>query len=209
VNLIDVYNMQQTRQLTEEEAARALGITVRSYRIRSSAWGHRLPLLLSVLDKIKADDITRDEAAATLNVSTREVNKLSATWNVTRPTKQYVIDRTASKVKWEVRKKFAIDFIAGAGSIDDAAEAAGVSARQMRRWVSELLQKHFEMPWKDLAKLTPNRRRRLAQEIEAAEGIELAKQQTLNAIARGDKTLHQEALERVAARKARRMLAQV
>lgn len=201
--LIELYTLQSSGRMTEQEVADALNIPLRSYRIRCTKWGHRFPLMLTVLDKIAADSITRSEAAETLGVSVRQVNKLSESWKVQRPVKEYLIERTRSKVKWEIRKKHAIDFISGSMPLDEAAERSGVSTRMMRRWVSDLLMKHFEMPWKDLVKLPDSRRRRLAQTIEDAEGLELAKQNVLNAIARGDKTLHEEALERVAARRLR------
>lgn len=204
MNLIDVYSMVQSGQLTETEAAEALGLTLTRYRSRCTKWGHRLPLMFSVMDKIRTDQITRDEAAKALGITVRAINKLSLSWKVARPVKAYLVQRTASKVKWEIRKKYAIDFIAGSGTIEDAAEAAEVSSRQMRRWVSELLMKHFQMPWKDLATLTDFKRRRLAQEIETAENLDLAKQSVVSSITRGEKTLEDEALERVVARTKRK-----
>lgn len=204
MNLIDIYSMFQSNQLTEAEACEALGLTTQQFRSRLTKWGHRLPLLFSILDKIKHDQITRDEAASALNVTVRDVNKLCISWKVVRPVKEYLIQRTASKVKWEVRKKYAIDYIAGTTTLEDAAEAAEVSDRQMRRWVSDLLIKHFEMPWKDLATLTDFKRRRLANEIETAENLDLARQNIVNAISRGDKSIEEEALERVIAKTRKR-----
>lgn len=203
MTLIEIYSLLQTKEITEEDAAKALDLTITSFRSRCTKLGHRLPLVFSVLDKIRADKITRDEAAAALGVSVRQVNKLSESWAVKRPMKEYVINRTASKVKCEIRKKYAIDFIAGGMEIKDAAERAEVSDRQMRRWVSELLNKHFQIVWKDLNHIALNRRRRMAEEIENAEGLELAKQNVINSISRGDKSLEEEAIERVVARRAR------
>jgi len=203
MTLLEIYNLVQTKEITETEAAAALELPLAQFRMRKTKWGHRLPLMFSVLDKVRDDGITRDGAAEALQVTVREINKLMTSWNVTRPIKPYLLQREASKVKWEVRKKFAIDFIHGSTTVDEAAESAEVDPRQMRRWVSGLLMKHFEMPWKDLVKMPLNRRRRLAQEIEDAEGFEMSKQNLVNSIARGDKTLQDEALERVTAKRMR------
>lgn len=204
MTLLDVYSLFSKGDITTSEAAKAFGITERDLRFRITRYRERLPLVLSVLDKIRRDEITRAEASAALKVTTREVNYLMATWRVRRPLKPYLVQRSASAIKWEIRKKFAIDFIADAGTIDDAAEGANVSVRQMRRWVSDLLKKHFGMVFKDLRTLPLKRRQRLAAEIEEAEGLELAKQQMLQAIADGKKSLTDEASERVIARRARR-----
>lgn len=204
MNLIDIYSLHQSKQLTEPEACEALGLTRMQFRSRITKWGHRLPFMFSILDKIAHDQITRDEAATALGVTVREVNKLSLSWRVTRPVKEYLVQRTASKVKWEVRKKYAIDFIAGGITIEDAAESAEVGERQMRRWVSDLLMKHFQMPWKDLSTLSEFRRRRLAEEIEVAENLDLARQNVVNAISRGDKSIKEEALDRVIAKTRKR-----
>lgn len=204
MNLLDLYSMIQKNEVTPLEAAKALGFTQRDLKFRMTRYGARLPGVLSVLDKIRNDEITRKEAAVQLNVGVREVNQLMNSWRVRRPLKQYLITRASSSVKWEIRKKFAIDFIAGAGTIEDAAEGANVSTRQMRRWVTELLDKHFKMVFKDLKPLSLARRKRLADEIETAEGLELAKQQILKAIADGKRSIADEAVERVVARRIKR-----
>jgi len=160
MDLLQVWSMLKADEITFEEAAEALGINPTSLKFRVTRWGHRLTLLLATLDRIKKDEITRTEASEVLGVTTRQVNHLMTTWKVDRPIKDYLIERATAKVKWEVRKKFAIDYIAGTLDLDKAAAAAGVSVRQMRRWVSELLIKHFEMPFKDLKEVAwPTRSR--------------------------------------------------
>lgn len=197
MNLIDVYNLLTTGEVTEEQAATALGLTVRDLRFRMSRWGHRLPLLLATLDKIRADTISREEAAKAVGVSDRQINKLQDTWRIVRPLKPYLVKRAATQIKWEIRKKYAIDYIAGGIEIAESADSAGVSVRQMRRWVSDILMKHREMPFKDLSLLSANRRKRLADEIETAENLELAKQNVLKSIADGKMSVHEEALKRL------------
>lgn len=201
MKLLDVYNLIEQGQVTDEQAAEALDLSHRQWEMRKKKWGHRLPLLFSILDKIKEDKITRLEAAQILGTTERNVNSLMQSWGVVRPLKPYLVARAAAEVKWEIRKKMAIDFIAGATTIEDAAEGAEVSDRQMRRWVSELLHKHFGMVFKDLKPLQLRRRQRLAEEVEEAERLELAKQQQLKAVLSGQKTIQEEALERAVARR--------
>lgn len=74
----------------------------------------------------------------------------------------------------------------------------------MRGWVSDLINQHFGMVWGDLRLLSNAKRKALALEVEKAENLELERQQTLNAIASGRKTLESEALDRALTRKNKR-----
>lgn len=204
MRLIDVFAAYDRGDLTLEDAAEALGLEVRDFKFRLSRWGLRLPLLLNTLDKLKEGKVTRDQAAEALSVSTRQVNQLMNTWEVKKPVKEYLVHNTAVQIKWEIRKKYAIDYIAGSSTIEEAADNAEISARQMRRWVSELLNKHYQIPFKDLVKVTSERRRHMATEIEEAEGLEIAKQNVLRAISTGKKDLTDAAIERVLHSKPRR-----
>lgn len=195
--LLEIYNALATGEITKEEAAQTLGFTDQQLKLRMTKWGHRLPLLLATLDKIKADAIGRDEASQILGVSAREVNKLQESWKIARPLKKYLIERAATQIKWELRKKYAIDFIAGGMELEEAAAGAGVSTRQIRRWVSDLLKKHYEMTFKELGTLADRRRKRLADEIETAENLEIAKQQVLKSISDGHLSIEEEARKRV------------
>lgn len=205
MNLLDVYNAHVKGEITEKEAAALFGITVRNLRFKITRYGMRLPTVLATLDKISRDQISRDNAAVAMGVQVREVNNLMAEFKVTRPIPEYVINQTLTEIKWEIRKKFAIEFIAGSCTIEEAAENAECTTRQIRRWVENLLKKHFEMPYKDLKKLALHKRQRLANEIEAAEGLEMAKVSIINAINRGEKSVEQEASERLAMLAARRI----
>lgn len=201
-SLLGIYHLMTRGEITQDEVADTLGFTPREFRYRLQKWGPRLPILLATLDKIKVDEITRQEAADILGVSTREVNKLQESWNVTRPLKQYLVDRAEAKIKWEIYKKYAIDFIAGGMEFQEMSEATGLSTRQARRWVSGLLMKHYEMPYKDLLTLSGARRKRLADEIEVAENLEVARQQVLKSIADGKESMQTEAIRRVLAERA-------
>ena len=197
MNLLDVYNLLSQGEITDEQAANTFGFTVENFRYRVAKWKHRLPLMLATLDKIATDAISREEAAETLEVTERQVNKLMESWKVVRPLKTYLVVRASTQIKWEIHMKFAIEVISGSAEFPDAAEGAGISIRQMRRWVSNLLKKHYEMPYKDLLGLSLTRRRRLADEIERAEHLELSKMQVLKSIADGKLSREEEALNRV------------
>lgn len=197
MNLLDVYNLLSTSEITHEQAAKTLGITERDLKFRMTKHGHRLPLVLSVLDKIKTDKITRGEASIALGRTIRQTNKLMESWDIRRPLKTYLVDKQVTQIKWEIQKKYAIDFIAGGIDFETAAEGAGLSTRQIRRRVADLLEKHYEMPYKDLGKLSLNRRKRLADEVETAEHLELSKQNVLKSIAGGKLSIQEEALSRV------------
>lgn len=203
MNLIDVYSALQSKRITVEQAAAAMGMLPRTLKFRVSRWGHRLPLLLSTLDKIASNTISRGEAAEVLQVGPREINQLMKNWNVQRPIANYLVMRASSEVKWEIRKKYAIKYISGTMGIAEAAQQAGCSPRQMRRWVSEIIQKHFGMVFKDLKGLSLKKLGRLADEIETAESLDLAKQKVLKAIADGQRALGDVALDRVLAKKRR------
>jgi hypothetical protein len=197
MNLLDVYNALQSNEITLEQAATSLGFTEKDLKLRMARWGHKLPLLLATLDKIAENKISRIDAADVLQLSKREINKLMQSWKISRPIAENTFNRAASKIKWEIRKKYSIDFIAGAMTLEEAAERSEISTRQVRRWVSDLLAKHFGMVFKDLADMPDKKRKRLADDIESAENLEIAKQQVLKSISDGKLTIEEEAANRV------------
>lgn len=199
--LLEIYNLMNSGELTEEQVAKALNLDLKYLRLRLSRWGHKLPLLFATLDKIRDDKISREEAAEVLSISTRQVNKLQESWSIQRPVKTYLVDKASVQIKWEISKKYAVDFIAGSMTIEESAESAGLSTRQMRRWVSDLLLKHYEMVHKELVSLPLHRRKRLADEIEEAENLEISKQQVLKSISDGKLSIQDEALNRVLSRR--------
>lgn len=203
MKLFEVYQGLLKDEITEGQAAAAFNMTPESLRRRMGMHGAKFPRVLKTLDKLAVDKISRNEAANYLHVGVRTVNALMGSWHVRRPPAEYLLKRAAAGVKWEIRKKHAIDFIAGSCTAEEAAENAEVTERQMRRWVSGLLKTHYGMVWKDLRELSEHRRRRLADEIETKEGLELAKQQVLNEIARGNRKISEEALARVTSKRTR------
>lgn len=177
--------------------AKALEIEERALKIRMARHGLRLPMVLGVLDQIREGKLSRTGAAATLQVTVRTVNALMTSWNASRPIAKDTLSRATSQVKWEVRKKFAVDFIRGNLNLDQAAKAADVSTRQMRRWVSELIHKHHGLVYKDLAEIAPSRLRALADEVLEAEHLEDLARRTAEAISDGQTTEAEEALRRL------------
>ena len=200
MNYLDVYNELQRNEITLEQACKVLSVDIKTYENKAKHWGHKFPLMLSLLDKIKNGTISTAEASSILGIQLRQVNNIMVEMGVERPLKTYKVKREMSQVKWELHKKFATDFIADSASIETAAADAGVSTRQMRREVSKLLDKHFGMVYKDLAKISNTKRRRLATEIETAENLEFRHQQVLKSIADGEISLKEEAINRVIAR---------
>jgi hypothetical protein len=201
MNLLEVYAALRSNRIDEKGAANAFGVSVRSLRFAMSRHGARFPGLLATLDAIRNDEITRDEAAENLGVSVRQVNNLMLTWKVKRPLRTYLVRRKVSEMKWEIRKTFAIEYISGKCSIEEAAEEAEVSSRQMRRWVSDLLHEHFGLKFVDLKRLSDGKRERLAREIEAAESLDLARQQALKALLRQKKSLEETAIDQLLSKK--------
>lgn len=204
MTLLATWNELTEGNITAEQAAEKIGVTVDVIKARLREPEQDTLRLLNVLDLIAADKVDRDAAAEMLDISTRAVNLHMRKWKISRPVKAYVVERAYAETKWEIRKKFATDFIGlRIGNFEQAAEAAGISTRQIRRWVSEMLLKHFNMQYKDLLKLDVGTRQKMADKILAAENLEDSKQRLAEDIAFGRRKLEDEAKGRaVAAKKA-------
>jgi hypothetical protein len=197
MSLYQTYKQFVQKKKSEEETAEAFGLTLKDFRYRLTRYGDRLPQVLSTLDRIATDEITRADAAAILGVKERSINALQNSWAVNRPIKEYKVRAAVSQVKWEVAKKVACEFIAGTTNIERAAELSGLSTRQVRRWVTKLIVKHFGITFKDLDGMTLAKRGRMADHIENAEGLEAAKQKVLGQVVLGQKALEDVAVERL------------
>lgn len=197
--LTDIYRELVTAKSDLPAAAEKFGLSPKGLKIRMAKWGDRMPLMLLTLDQIVAGAIMRDDAARVLGISTRQVNLLMKSWSVERPIKQYAVTRAAAKLKWDIRKKFAIDFIGCRASVDAAADGARVSTRQIRRWVTELLAQHEGLAFKDLSRLSLEVRQRLARAIASGEQLDSETLEAVRCISEGRHSLEQEALDRVRA----------
>lgn len=204
MGLYNIYTKLVHGKISHADAAEQLDITEKDLKFRITRYGTKLPRVLKTLDRIRTDDISREDAAHILGVTPRQVNNLMKTWKAPRPLKQYIIDKAIATVKWEIRKRYAIEFIAGSCELQEAADNAQVSHRQMRRWVADLLEKHYQIVFKDLKRINLSRRKAMADEIEDAEGLVIEKINVLNEVARGTKAIEQVALDRVLARRSHR-----
>jgi len=196
----DIFIGLRDNTLSVEQAAEIIGLTPESMRHRITVWGRRLELLFEVLDLLKTDQITRSDASARLGISPRALNRLQESWHAQRPVKTYIVKRQETAIKWEMHKAWALGYIEGRVTLEDAAAGTGLHPRQVRRWITKLLEKHFNMPWKDLKKVSQRNRTRMANEIAEAERLELDKLRALESIARGERTAHAEAVARVLAK---------
>ncbi len=192
-----IYRNLKSRKITLEDAAQQLQIDQKDLEYKIAHYGKRLPSIFQALDKIENDIISRSEASVMMDVAPRQVNQIMLAFSVRRPLAPYLLNRAEAKLKWDIRKKYAIDYIGGGLDLFETADKAGVGDRQLRRWVAELLIKHFEMTYFELRKLSLRKRRSLADEIEIAEGLEMTKQKAIEEVENGNKTLRGLALEQV------------
>lgn len=93
------------------------------------------PLTKRVLNLIAQGKRTRQEAAQALDCSPRQVNRLMAAAGVTRPVPEYLKRRERAEQKWKRRTRAAEDAIGDRISVEAAAKRAGISVRQMYRWI--------------------------------------------------------------------------
>jgi len=199
LHLTDIYRELVSQKIDLGTAASRYGISTKGLKSRLTKWGNSMPLVLMTLDRIVADAISRDEAAKLLNVTPRNINKLMESWSVQRPVKDYLVNRTISALKWDVRIKYAIDYISGTTSLDVAASGAGISTRQVRRWVTDLLHDYHGIVFKDLAKLAPDVRSRVGKIIGAGQKIDDESERLILAISSDRVKLETEARKRVKA----------
>lgn len=195
--LLEIYAAFLGGKLDHDEAAKAFDITPDELRRRIIASGFRLPMILSLLDRIRVNEITREKAAEILHIDVRQINRFMGRWKIKRTAAVSLVKVTAAAIKWEIRKKYAIEYIAGAMTFEEAADMASVGTRQMRRWVEDLLQKHLSLTSMGLKTLTATQRMQLAQAIEEGEGLDQEKARVLYEVALGRRTLKDEAMARI------------
>ena len=197
MSLILIYEKLKSGDLTHEAAAQQFQISPPGLKMRLSKWGDRIELLLKTLDQIDADRLSRSDASKLLNITPRAVNKLMQSWTISRPIKEYRKTRAKSKVKWDLRKVFALQFIRGVSNLEKASESARVGERQMRRWVNSMLKEFNGLSYRELNDLTLSGRRKLADDIIASVSLEAAVIERMKNISSGTLTLDDEALFRI------------
>lgn len=204
MSITSLYQKYKAGKLTKERFAEKLGISPLQLTIRLGKHGDQIEKRFEILDKIAENLITRDQAALEWSgikggVNVRTINAAMRAWGVEREMTEDMVNRVAPKVKWEVIKKYSVDFIKGTLDLVKSAEAAGISDRQLRRWVSDLLIKHYDMPFKDLKHVTQTRREALAADILLAESLESGK---IQPVLMGQISRFEEAELRIAAKRA-------
>lgn len=139
--------------------------------------------LLDIYSMMERNEITEEEAAQSLGMPVKVLRFRVTRLGLKFPLYLAILTRSEKTKSQEVKQQ---------------------KLCRCRSEVSKLLEKHFVMPWGDLKHLDSQKRMRLVTEIEKAEDLELAKQQALNAIGSGKKTLETEALDRLISRKQRK-----
>lgn len=196
MSITALYHKYKAGKLTKERFAEKLGISPLQLTIRLGKHGDQIEKRFEILDKIAENLITRDQAALEWGkVNVRTINAAMLAWGIEREMTEDMVSRVAPKVKWEVIKKYSVDFIKGTLDLVKSAEAAGISDRQLRRWVSDLLKKHYDMPFKDLKHVTQQRREALAADILLAESLESSK---IQPVLMGEMSRFEEAERRIA-----------
>lgn len=200
MSITALYHKYKAGKLTKERFAEKLGISPLQLTIRLGKHGDQIEKRFEILDKIAENLITRDQAALEWGkVNVRTINAAMLAWGIEREMTEDMVGRVAPKVKWEVIKKYSVDFIKGTLDLVKSAEAAGISDRQLRRWVSDLLKKHYDMPFKDLKHVTQQRREALAADILLAESLESSK---IQPVLMGEMSRFEEAERRIAEKRA-------
>lgn len=140
------------------------GVAPRTLKQIMTLWGDRLELLRDTL----VSDLTNDVKAARLGVNERQVRRLMQTYLPERAKedKPYLVARKRAKAKWGKYKSRAVRVIRGDMSAAEAATDAGISVRQMHRWLGKVLVDQFDIGLQEIRPLPKVFREALAFEAE-------------------------------------------
>ena len=126
-------------ELTMNQAARQLGITVRSLLSVDAAWGNDLQLLYETLESLKDKKISLAEAAETLNLTKGTINGMRRKFGYAPGALRKVKARrmeAKNEVK-KTKKETVFDVIAGVTTVKEASETLGMSERTVFRWIDK------------------------------------------------------------------------
>lgn len=158
------------------EAVALLDVKERTVHQLTTLWGDDLPFIVPLIDKLLLPTNTKNEQAklklglaTTLSISYRQVNRLLKLSKIDVPAPKSSeirrIKHENAKNRRKMHDKHAISVISGSTTAEDAAEAAGLSSRQMYRLVGKLC--HLvKVHYRDLAFASPDARSRIAAQIE-------------------------------------------
>lgn len=172
------------KHLSLEAAAELLGTEEKHVLQMHTLWKDQLPKLAPMIDDlIKGSNTKKEQADAKrriakyLKITHRQVNRLLETSGITIPTPKSIGIREEkakkAKEKLKTREKHALDVVAGLNSVEEAAIAAEVTARQMYRKVGKLCDR-VGIVFSDLKGMGPGTRTRLVRRLERMleEGVE-------------------------------------
>ena len=180
LNKFKVLYSVETGDIPLTQAARLLD-TKPSDILRSlTVYRENLLYLIEAADRLSVQHMTQtdrkeiaEEVALKLDITRRQVNRMMKTTGVavlpTYKVNLKEITRENAQEKWKIRFDCALSVIAGADSMDAAAEISEVTSRQMYRWVTRFL-KNQGMGIKDLKQLPIGKRKKIAKTIEEIEG---------------------------------------
>lgn len=170
--LLDV----KQQRITEEHAAELLKTSIKRVRQMVTIWSPKLAKLVPAIDALLRPANSKEQQTACkarvariAKVTPRQVNRLIDYAEIVIPKPESVIIRkenhkNAIKMR-ELRKKCAIDVIAGVNSVENAAEQAEITTRQMYRIVHKLCGLNH-VHYKDVKPLKDSQRRKIAADIE-------------------------------------------
>lgn len=167
------------RYITEETACLTLHVSIRALHQIHTIWKPHLAKLVPLVDKLLVPTNTKNEQKrikdriANLTGNTkRQVNRLLQEHKIEVPApisveKRKITSEIAQKRR-KSREKYALDVITGHSTAKDAAEAAGVTARQIYRLVHKLCAL-VQVDYHDLKHVTNAQRSKIADLIEEAQ----------------------------------------
>lgn len=163
-------------EITPFRALQLLNTRPRVLKQLNTLWGPFLEGLVPLLDALQAQHNTKYEQtrikraiAKHIGITYRQVNRLLSDEKIDIPKPKSVEIRHEKKenagMKREMHEKHALDVIAGLNRVDDAAEQAELSSRQMYRLVNRLTAL-VGVVYRDLRHTTHTVRKRVADQIE-------------------------------------------
>lgn len=174
----------QLGRLKEEEAMAELGVDRKTLHLLESLWKGRLGGILPLVDSLLVPKKTKGQQsiiklrmAEKLGVTIRQVNRLLDSSGIEIPTPISVLEREEIRKNAQNRRrnheKFALDVVFGHETVENAAERAELSVRQMYRVISKMAHR-AGLSYSDLTTAPPSKREKLAKKIEKTAAIHVS-----------------------------------
>jgi hypothetical protein len=205
---LEIYSMYMAGRATLEQTATSLGFTPGGFRIILARAKEEMPKRLAVLDEIDAGRMKNAEACKVLGCSVRNLSALMKNWGVERPMAMEGIDDVLIEIKQGLQIKYALEvirkpYVKGemVEFLDDMADKAGISSRQLRREVTDLLRRHVQLEYTDLTSMNEKQRNAVADQIEEAEHRDAQHVKVIEQVASGIRRREEAAIELAYARR--------